>query len=140
MKNDLALEKKNKILFVCLVISYLIIGILYIYLVKYELVCERVHINDVDKGRDIITDEEAAEKIAYALVEGKLGVEESGKYQTKVTFDQRTNEWEVLFYQITPEGAYVLDAGGVIKIKRDSGIVTDIIWDLRQLDDLVCEK
>lgn len=133
------MEKKNRILFICLGISYLIIGILYIYLLKYELICNRVHINDVDKGRNIIPDAETAEKIAYALVEGNLGFKVSEIYEVKVIFDQQTSEWEVLFYQITPEGKYVLDAGGVVKIKRDSGIVTEFIWDLRRLEDLVSE-
>ena len=139
-RKGLTQMKKNRILFICLGVAYLIIGILYIYLVKYGLVCERVHINDVDKGRDIIADEETARKIAYALVEGKLGFEESKKYQTEVSFNQRTNEWEVFFHQMTPEGAFVLDAGGVIRIERDSGIVTEIIWNLRQLEDIICEN
>lgn len=113
-------------------ISILVIAVLCIYIVRCEPKCNKVHVDDiVTEGRSIIPDEETAKEMAYILVEANLGFEESGFYESRVKFNEKTNEWEILFYEMTFEGQYVLGSGKVVCINKDSGTVTALYCELK---------
>ena len=121
---------KNKILSLCLGFSLLLIAILCFCFLRYKPECERLHLDDVvEKGRNIIPDEETAKEIAYVLVEANLGFEDLGFYEAEVNFNEETNEWEVFFHQMTYEGEHILGGGRVVHLNRDSGMVTELYCD-----------
>lgn len=53
-----------KILYLCFMLSFFINAILSIYLLKRKPVCGHIHMEDIDRTRDVIPDEEAAIKLA----------------------------------------------------------------------------
>lgn len=113
-----------------LVFSLLIIAVLCFYIARCEPKCERIHLDEVmEEGRNIIPDEETAKEIAYILVEANLGFEELGVYKSRVSFNEKTNEWEVFFYQMTFDGQYILGGGRVVVINKDSGMITALYCD-----------
>lgn len=121
---------KNKILSLCLGLSLLLI----VNIISCKPECERLHLDDVEKGRNVIPDEETAEEIAYILLEANSGFEgESSEfyYEAEVSFNEETNEWEVIFCPRPYDGKFVLDGEKVVHLNRDSGMVTFLFcgWD-----------
>ncbi len=119
---------KNKILSLWFGLSLLLI----VNIINCKPECERLHLYDVEKGRNIIPDEETAKEIAYILVEANSGFEDSEfYYEAEVSFNEETKEWEVIFSPRTYDGKFILDGEKIVHLNRDSGIVTFLFcgWD-----------
>ncbi len=120
---------KNKILSLWFGLSLLLI----VNIINCKPECQRMHLDDVvEKGRNIIPDEETAKEIAYVLVEANSGFEgESSEfyYEAEVNFNEETKEWEVTFFPRTYDGKSVLDGEKIVHLNRDSGMVTELYCD-----------
>ena len=117
---------KRKILYICLGILMLIDGALVNYILEREPVCDRAHLSDVDRTRDIVPDAETAIRIAEANLKMKIsgwGSHEDIDYQVEVTYDEPSYEWIVTYEVVPPEGGVVLDGKKVLGIRRDYGHV-----------------
>ena len=112
---------KNRITLVCLGISILISVFLCIYDLNYEPVCERPHLDVIDRNRDIIPDGEEAIKLAEIC----LGLDSGGEaditpaYDVEAVFNEMSYEWIVVF---TPEDLGE-DREKIVVIRRDSGAI-----------------
>ena len=117
---------KMKILYSCLGIFFLIILSLGNHIVKQEPVCEREHLDEIDRTKDIVPNEETARKIAESIIEAdKQWIwEENIIYEIDITFNELNYEWFVDYHPEIEEGAYWLDGGKNVRIRRDNGLVT----------------
>ena len=117
---------KRKILYICLAILMLIDGALVNYILEREPVCDRTHLSDVDRTKDIVPDEETAIRIAEANLKTKIsGWNSHGDidYQIEVIYDEPSYEWIVIYEVAPPEGKFVLDGTKVLGVRRDYGHV-----------------
>ena len=116
---------KMKVLYICLGISLFINLALGNYIVKWEPVCEKVHLDDIDRTKDIVPNEKTAIKIADAVIESDdyWSWEEDITYDVHATFDEYRYEWFVNYHPVIEEGAYWLDGGKNVRIRRDNGMV-----------------
>ena len=119
---------KNKYIKILLGISVFIIAFLFLYIMWLQNWCGKVHLQDiVCKSKDMVPDEETAEKIAYILVDTHLGFEESYYYDVSVRFDEKRNEWQVSYLKMTPDRKEFFGGGGfVVAIEKNTGIVTHV--------------
>ena len=113
---------KFKFLFCGWVLSIFIIIVLCAYIVNREPVCERVHLDEIDRSKELIPDEETAIKIADTIISADKEVEWNEKftYEVRVSFDEETYEWLVMYAPTIP-GKVVFDGGKYIWIRKDSG-------------------
>lgn len=113
---------KLKILFLGWLFSIFIIIILCVYIVKREPVCERVHLDEIDRSKELIPDEETALKIADAVIAVDKEVEwdKECTYEASVSFDEETYEWLVTYGPSKPDKV-IFDGGKYIWIRKDNG-------------------
>lgn len=121
---------KVKVLYVCLCISILICASLGHYIVKHKPVCERVHLDDIDRTKDVVPDEETALRIAEAIVDSHeyWEWEEDVDYEVEILFNEMNYEWSVQWQPPIPEGAIMLDGGKTVFIRRDTGAISISAW------------
>ena len=122
---------KIKILSVCLGITFLINFSLGINIVIRKPVCERVHLDDINRSKSIITNEKMAKDIVelyirkkeeYKNYENKLGL----TYEVECFFDEEKYKWWICYTTIPPEGIYLLDGEFAIGVRKDTGMLTNI--------------
>lgn len=113
---------KFKFLFCGWLLSILAIIALCVYIVKTEPVCERAHLDEIDRSKELIPDEETALKIADAVISVDKDVvwDENYTYEVSISFDEETYEWLVTYGPMVP-GKVVFDGGKYIWIRKDSG-------------------
>ena len=109
-------------------ISLFVNILLSVYMVKREPVCERVHLDDVSRERNVIPDEKTARQIAYIIVESNFGFEENYFYDPFISYDEDTGEWEVSYLKRTKEGGFILCGGMMVRIDRNSGMITELYY------------
>ena len=131
---------KRKILYICLVILILIDGALGVYILERKPVCDRAHLSDVDRTKDIVPDAETAIRIAEASFKMEKSAwgyhyHDELVYQIEVTYDEPSYEWIVSYEEVTPEGDFVLDGGRFFGVRRDNGYVYWYGW---RNDDIGC--
>ncbi|MBQ9926738.1 MAG: hypothetical protein IJO65_02065 [Lachnospiraceae bacterium] len=117
---------KNKYLKMYLGISVFLILFLGLYIYYPSIFCKKEHFKDVSESRNMVPDEETAEKIADAIVEargGLKGLREGFFWDTTVDWDEQHNMWSVCYSQRTEGGGWLLDAGAEFWIDRDSGMI-----------------
>ena len=119
---------KNKYIKILLGISVFIIAFLFLYIMWLQNWCGKVHLQDiVCKSKDMVPDEETAEKIAYILVDTHLGFEEDYYYDVDVFFDENRNEWQVVYLKMMPDRkGFFLRGAPVVEIEKNTGIVTHV--------------
>lgn len=110
---------KTKILFGGWLLSILIIIILGTYIVKSEPKCERKHLDEIDRSKELVPDEETALKIADAIISGDKDVEwdEDFTYEVSVSFDEETYEWLVMYAPTIP-GKVVFDGENISGLEK----------------------
>lgn len=121
---------RTKIIYIYLGISYCIILFLSINLIIRKPICDRIHIDDIDRTKDVISDQEMAIKIVelYESWSEKYKNHESNgiQYEIEVIYDEQQYEWIVMFQVIVPEGHTVLDGYYDIGVRRDNGMLSQI--------------
>lgn len=116
---------KNKIIYILLSISVLINSLLVIYITNMEPSCEHTHYDDIDRAKDMVSNEDTAKRIAEAV----LRMEESGWglkedfYYTEITYNDEGYEWIVFFDLNPPDEVTILDAERIAGVRRDNGMV-----------------
>ena len=122
--------KKDSILGFCLGISFVPFALLSWYITEHESRYESMKAENSYQDRCLIPDEETAEKIAAIIIEANGGFEEGWSYESSVEYDFLTNEWEVTYLQESIDGeSFVLDAGGGVRLNKDSGTITGFYLD-----------
>ncbi len=124
-------HKFNKVLFGCLIVSVCLNIFLGVYIIgsKKIVLSEWIYVwkymNGIDRNRDMIPDEETALKIAEAIIEADeyWTWEENVNYEVEVTFHEEPYEWFINYHPELPEGAFIVDGGKNISIRRDNGLV-----------------
>lgn len=124
--------KKYVILFLILC-SVLLNMILGTYLSIREPKCEHIHLDEIDRTKNVIPNEKVAKKIAEIFMksqEGKLAWGRKIEYGVEVTYDDQNYEWIVFFdaNANVEEDYVILDANKKIWIRRDYGIITGFAW------------
>lgn len=95
--------------------------------------CEHVHLDEIDRSKDVIPNENTAEKIAEIFMksqEGALAWGEGIEYGVDVSYDDQNYEW-IVYYDANAnveDGYMILDADKKIWIRRDYGIITWFVW------------
>lgn len=124
---------KFKIQYIFFILSIVLNLVMIIYLVTWKPECDRPHLDEINRMKDIVPDEAAAEKIARYSVRagGSAGDfamsddEEFVVYDADVTFIEQTNEWIVDFTAHSPEGGQMIfDGISLVGVRRDNGYFT----------------
>lgn len=116
---------KTKILYCSLCISIIVIVILCQCIETREPVCMRVHVEDIDRTKDIVPNEEIAKKIVELYFTKKEGGEDSPyNYNIQVKYDEEKYEWIIGYFIIQSEEHWVLDGDISFGVRRDNGMVT----------------
>lgn len=104
------MDKKLKIIYVGLGISIIIIAFLSVKIDTRKPVCERTHVDDIDRTKDLVPDEEMAKKIVD-LYHDAMNSPETDKYDYNVSvyFEEERYVWIVWYDIIIPEGVYLFD-------------------------------
>ncbi len=120
----------TEILSICLTVSCVVILFLSQYICKREPVCERIHLDEIDESKDIISSEEMARKIVEIYErnceEYKNRGSDESQYDVNVIYFEQQYEWVVQFQAIAPEGYFVLDGYYDIGVRRDNGMLSQI--------------
>lgn len=124
--------KKNIVLFltICSVLLNIALGI-HLSIRKPE--CEHIHLEEIDRTKDVVPNENAAEKIAEIFMksqDGKLAWGKKIDYGVEVAYDDQNYEW-IVYYDANAnveDGYMILDANKKIRIRRDYGIITWFVW------------
>ncbi len=128
---------KNKILFVCLSISILINALLVIHIINMEPPCEHIHYDDIDRTKDIVSDEETARRMAEAVLrmeKSAWGLKEDF-YYTEIFYNEAGHEW-IVYFDLNPPGEVsILDAERIAGVRRDNGMV---LYYGRNLENIGC--
>lgn len=118
---------KKIIVVINVVISFCLIIVLGIYTVKVKPECERVHVDDIDRTREIkYLDDEMAREIANVVMgidNVSVGEEDTG-YEVEVIFDEQNYEWVVSYISkevMETSGTYETKS---VRIRKDNGIIT----------------
>lgn len=126
---------KIKVLYGSFCVSVCTIIVLSLYIVNREPICERLHLDEIDRTKNIVSDEEMAKDIAELYIRGREKKENyEGEdirslevtYNVEVIFNEKDYEWIVGYTTIPPEGHYILDGEFAIRIRRDNGMVDPI--------------
>ncbi len=128
---------KVKIPYIYLGISYCIILLLSVNILTRKPVCERIHIDEIDRTKNVVSNEEMAIKIVelyenwsekYKNHEGNNGSNASMEmpYEIEVIYDEQQYEWIVQFQAIVPDGHSILDGYYDIGVRRDNGMLSSI--------------
>jgi len=115
-----------KVLYICL--GALIIAVIALSACVFTLIqyppCDRLHIDDRPlMTKDIIPDEETAEKVAYILLDKLYGIHEERDYDIHINFNEENYAWEVWYAPIPPEGFVILGGNKRIHIRKDNGTI-----------------
>lgn len=95
--------------------------------------CEHIHLDEIDRTKDVIQNANVAEKIAEIFMksqEGKLAWGKEIEYGVDVAYDEQNYEW-IVYYDANAnveENHMILDASKTIRIRRDYGIITGFVW------------
>ena len=110
-----------KFLYACLGVSVFMNIFLGVYTLVNPPVCERIHIDVIDRTKDYYEKEEAARLAAasFGLEEG-WETKENGVYDVEVEENPETYEWIVIFTPKNPEDGVETRIG----VRRDIGIIT----------------
>ena len=127
-----------KYLYVCIV--FLLIAVIslitYIAMPKTMPECERLHYDDNLKlwgNIDAVPNGEAAQKIANVVIGEYLWLNYGEKfypeeYNSEVTLNPQSGEWEIYYSTIPPEG-YLAEGGAMhIYIRKDCGMITGLVF------------
>ena len=100
-------------------------------------VCNRKHLDDIDREMDLVPDKEMALKISELYIREREdylnqtvrtdyhSVEDKYEYDIKVIFNEQDYEWMVAYKVIQPGGSvFVLDGETAVRIRRDNGMVS----------------
>lgn len=117
------MDKKLKIIYVGLGISIIMIAFLSVKIDTRKPVCERIHVDDIDRTKDLVPDEEMAKKIVD-LYHDAMNSPETDKYDYNVSvyFEEERYVWIVWYDIIIPEGVYLFDGGYGGMVRRDNGM------------------
>lgn len=120
------MDKKLKIIYVGLGISIIMIVFLSVKIYTRKPVCERTHVDDIDRTKDLVPDAEMAKKIVD-LYHDAMKRQETDKYDynVKVYFEEEKYVWIVWYDIIIPEGVYLFDGGYGGWVRRDNGMFID---------------
>ena len=119
---------KTKILSACLGITFLINFSLGINIAIRKPACERVHLDDINRSKSIITNEKMAKDIVelyirkkeeYKNYENRLGL----TYEVVSFFDEQEYVWVVGYTAIPPEGIYIVDGEFAVRVRKDTGML-----------------
>lgn len=120
----------TKTISVCLGISWLVILLLSINIFTRDPVCERRHLDEIDKSKDVISSEEMAKKIVEIYErnceEYKNYESAKAQYAVNVIYFEQQYEWVVQFQAIVPEGQFILDGFYDVGVRRDTGMLSQI--------------
>lgn len=119
---------KSKIPAICLGTSLVLNIGLAGFLIQRGPSCEYTHLNEIDRTKDVIPNEETARKMAEVYLDDFFYFHKDMElpYDAEITFDEAKYEWTVLFYLKEPEdGGMWLDGSWFVKMRRDYGIATD---------------
>ena len=119
---------KTKILSACLGITFLINFSLGINIAIRKPVCERVHLDDINRSKSIITNEKMAKDIVELYIRKK---EEYKNYENRLAltyevvsfFDEQEYVWVVGYTAIPPEGIYIVDGEFAVRVRKDTGML-----------------
>lgn len=127
---------KEKVLFLCLGISFITIFLLGANIIVRTPVCNRVHLDDIDRKKDVVSDEKMALEISELYITEREDymnqvvrtnyhyVEDEYEYDVAVTFNEQNYEWMVAYKVIQPGGSsFVLDGEFAVRIRRDNGML-----------------
>ena len=116
---------KTKILSACLGITFLINFSLGINIAIRKPVCERVHLDDIDRSKNIITSEEMAKDIAELYIKKQENNENrlALTYEVVSFFDEQEYVWVVGYTAIPPEGIYIVDGEFAVRVRKDTGML-----------------
>lgn len=95
--------------------------------------CEHIHLDEIDRTKDVVPNANSAEKIAEIFMksqEGKLAWGKGIEYGVDISYDEQNYEW-IVHYDANSnvEGDYmILDADKEIWKRRDYGIITWFVW------------
>lgn len=110
-----------KKLYIIFALSLLVNILLSVYLIRVKPVCERYHIDEINRSYEEIPDETMARKIADAIEMERIGNGEKAEYDVTVDFNSQSNEWEIV-YEFKENG--VLVKTETVCIRKDNGMIT----------------
>ncbi len=121
---------KKSVLIICLGLSFLVNALLCNYIAKRQPVCERRHLEDINRTGNLIPDEETAKKIAEVIIDADENWvwDEGYTYYADVKFDEESYEWVVSYYPKLPPGAIMLDGEKIVWIRKDNGLIEKVCW------------
>lgn len=111
-----------KILYVCFTLSILLNMLLSVHLLRREPVCRHIHVDEIDRTKDVIPDAETAVRMAR---EKCLDSTDGYPYEYLIFFNRPSYEW-IVFIQLKKEDRYAALGGRhVVWMRRDYGIVSN---------------
>lgn len=119
-------------------VSFFFMLLMGVYIVmEAEMYCKVPHVlSDIDRTKDVVSDEEAAEAVAKAFLDalkGKWGLDRTIEYEAEITFDEERYEWRVWYLpkgidRDSLSGLLAMHKGRYVDIRRDYGVVVDCGW------------
>lgn len=129
---------ETRILVGCLGIAFFFMLLMGVYIVmESRMSCRSPHVlNEIDRTKDAVSDEEAAEAAAKAFMDelGRdSGLDRTMEYETEITFDEARYEWRVWYLpkgidSHSLSGLLAMHKGRYVDIRRDYGVVVDYGW------------
>ncbi len=129
---------ENRILEGCLGIAIFFMLLMGVYIVmESRMGCRGPHVlNAIDRTKDVISDETAAEAAAKAFFDelGRdSGLDRTIEYEAEITFDEARYEWRVWYLpkgidRDSLSGLLAMHKGRYVDIRRDYGVVVDYGW------------
>ena len=116
---------KRKIIHICLLASFFINVILGSYIVIYNPICEREHLDVVYRSYNWVSNEEMAQELAEACLglEDDWELQDNPKYEVEVIFCDSRYEWIVVFI---PRGTEKGEMK-IVGVRRDHGTITNYV-------------
>jgi hypothetical protein len=109
-----------KILYVCFTLSFFINMALCIHLLKREPVCGHIHLDEIDRTRDVVPNEETAVRLAKE--KRRNWIADSLSYTYRVLYNEPSYEWIVFIQCREEEGCIITDGGTAVWLRRDYGV------------------
>ena len=110
--------KKLYIIFGLSLLANILLGI---YLIRVKPVCERYHIDEIDRSYEVVPDETMAREIADAVEMERIDSGDKAEYDVVVDFNSQSNEWEVAYEFAESGGRSKKD---IVCIRKDNGLIT----------------
>lgn len=93
--------------------------------------CEHVHLDEIDRSKDVVPNENTAEKLAEVFIGSQEGKWIKGReHGIEISYDDQRYEWIISYdpnVNAEEEGTIVLDGGRTVWIRRDYGTVF-VLW------------